>query len=540
MTSQKHIIVVHGFLLSGTGSNIYSCNLASQWKKQGYAITVYCQDPDAGGYDWVDEYYTHKDELPKTAPLPGKVRVIVPDIAGLLPVYNYDDYKGYTVKTIYNCTDEEIDRHVSMMAKAIGDGVRMWGCDKVLANHALLQPLNVKRALEETNIPFDIKIHGSSILFVLDKYPKYKPLAIEAINACNKIIAGTQHVVQQITDCFPDLDLSSKLVIIPPGMDPDVFDLCTSIEDNTNRFLTQCEKHISKEGNGYTSDIKVPDNGVCGDAFHQTLNTISKTYNQRVVDADISKRFPKIAQDEPVLIFFGKFLYTKGIGEILLCFANLIKKKPKLRLILVGFGNYREHLEVMLKAFVSGDKELYKAAAFSKDEKGDSFLESSIDVDKYFLKLSAEEADRVLITGCLNHKELGLILPIASISLVTSKATEAFGMVSVEALSAGVLPLCVYHSGIKDVLDKLKETEPELESIMHMSVKPGGDFNAANGADLMEVLPTKLCAALDYLYPPQLSAVEQIARRKEVAKKLRTVAEDTWSWDGICKSLAAL
>lgn len=60
MTSQKHIIVVHGFLLSGTGSNIYSCNLASQWKKQGYAITVYCQDPDAGGYDWVDEYYTHK------------------------------------------------------------------------------------------------------------------------------------------------------------------------------------------------------------------------------------------------------------------------------------------------------------------------------------------------------------------------------------------------------------------------------------------------------------------------------------------------
>lgn len=51
-----------------------------------------------------------KDELPKEAPTPGLVRVWTPDIAGLLPVYQYDEYKGYTVKTIPNCTDEEIDR----------------------------------------------------------------------------------------------------------------------------------------------------------------------------------------------------------------------------------------------------------------------------------------------------------------------------------------------------------------------------------------------------------------------------------------------
>lgn len=55
-----------------------------------------------------------------------------------------------------------------------------------------------------------------------------------------------------------------------------------------------------------------------------------------------------------------------------------------------------------------------------------------------FLHLAQEEVERVLITGCLNHTELGLILPLASISLVTSKATEAFGMVSVEAMSAGI------------------------------------------------------------------------------------------------------
>ena len=47
--------------------------------------------------------------------------------------------------------------------------------------------------------------------------------------------------------------------------------------------------------------------------------------------------------------------------------------------------------------------------------------------------------------------------------------------------------MCVCHSGIKDVLDKLEETEPELEEIMHVTVNSGGDFDAANGSHLVEV-----------------------------------------------------
>lgn len=54
----KHLLIVHGFLLSGTGSNIYSCNVAMQWKRQNHAVTIFCQDPDAGTYDWVDEFFT--------------------------------------------------------------------------------------------------------------------------------------------------------------------------------------------------------------------------------------------------------------------------------------------------------------------------------------------------------------------------------------------------------------------------------------------------------------------------------------------------
>lgn len=69
-------------------------------------MTVVCQDRDAHSYDFVDEFYGPKDTLPTTAPLMGTIRVITPDIGGLLPVYVYDKYEGYTVKTIPNCTEQ--------------------------------------------------------------------------------------------------------------------------------------------------------------------------------------------------------------------------------------------------------------------------------------------------------------------------------------------------------------------------------------------------------------------------------------------------
>ena len=110
------------------------------------------------------------------------------------------------------------------------------------------------------------------------------------------------------------MDLSKKLVIVPPGMDPDVFDLCTSIEANSKAFLQMCEKHVKAEGNGRdASKVTLPEKGDTTQNFHNKLVEMSKDCNQRVVDSDILKKFPTIAEDEPVLIFFGKFLYTKGM-----------------------------------------------------------------------------------------------------------------------------------------------------------------------------------------------------------------------------------
>ena len=58
-----------------------------------------------------------QDPLPNEPVAPGKVRVVTPDIAGLLPVYQYDEYKGLTTKTIPNFTDEEIERCAATVSR---------------------------------------------------------------------------------------------------------------------------------------------------------------------------------------------------------------------------------------------------------------------------------------------------------------------------------------------------------------------------------------------------------------------------------------
>jgi Glycosyltransferase Family 4 len=62
------ILIFHGYLLRGTGSNIYNANLARALAELGHEVHLFCQD--------------------RTALPPKGVTIHVPDIGRLLPVYD--------------------------------------------------------------------------------------------------------------------------------------------------------------------------------------------------------------------------------------------------------------------------------------------------------------------------------------------------------------------------------------------------------------------------------------------------------------------
>ena len=50
------VLIFHGYLLRGTGSNVYNASLAPALARLGHEVDLLCQDWDADQLDWVDRF----------------------------------------------------------------------------------------------------------------------------------------------------------------------------------------------------------------------------------------------------------------------------------------------------------------------------------------------------------------------------------------------------------------------------------------------------------------------------------------------------
>ena len=94
----------------------------------------------AGGRDgqlWVEQV--------RRPPHSGRCTVYRPDIGGLLPVYVYDDYEGFEVKTFDKLSDAELSRYIEANVAAVRDVVEAADIEAGFANHLLMGPAVLAR-----------------------------------------------------------------------------------------------------------------------------------------------------------------------------------------------------------------------------------------------------------------------------------------------------------------------------------------------------------------------------------------------------------
>jgi glycosyltransferase involved in cell wall biosynthesis len=141
--------------------------------------------------------------------------------------------------------------------------------------------------------------------------------------------------------------------------------------------------------------------------------------NERLPDEGNAERLESFLDtDEPVVVYFGKLLYNKGVHVLLEAMQEV-----DARAVVVGFGDYREELE-------------------------------------------AAAPPRTLFTGPLEHRHLVHLLALADVTVVPSIFPEAFGMVAAEAAAAGSPPLVARHSGLAEIADGLeREYPPHLRDL---------------------------------------------------------------------------
>src|SRR4029077_8141601 len=97
-SAAMRVLIFHGYMLRGTGSNIYNANLACALARLGHEVHLLCQD--------------------RKVKIEG-VEIHNPDIGGLLPVYVKDPYEGFEVKTFPELTEVELAHYIEANVAAV-------------------------------------------------------------------------------------------------------------------------------------------------------------------------------------------------------------------------------------------------------------------------------------------------------------------------------------------------------------------------------------------------------------------------------------
>lgn len=285
------ILIWHGYLLGGTGSNVYTRQLAREWSRAGHDVIVFCQEQHPELHDV------------------GGARVIRPDVGGLLPVFVLDHYEGYRVRLLQDCSRGELDAWIEANAAAVRESLP---ADFLLCNHVLLGGA-VGRA---TGAPYAVKAHGSELEYSMRGRPELEAWGEEVLAEATTTFVGSAHIRTVVEEVCGHVE---RVHEVPPGVDVEEW-RPQPREDALAALVAEARR-----------DPPNPDNA-----------------NERLPDERNAERLAEFLDgDARTVVYFGKLLLNKGVHVLLEALAGV-----GARAVIVGFGDYRRELEAMAPARV--------------------------------------------------------------------------------------------------------------------------------------------------------------------------------------------
>jgi glycosyltransferase involved in cell wall biosynthesis len=280
------ILIWHGYLLGGTGSNVYTRQLAREWSRAGHDVTVLCQEPHPERHDV------------------GGARVVRPDVGGLLPVFVLDRYEGYRVELLQDCSRSELDAWVEANASAVREHLP---ADALLCNHVLLGGA-VGAA---SGAPYAVKAHGSELEYSMRGRPELEAWGREVLAGARATFVGSAHIREVVEQVCGHVE---RVHEVPPGVDVEEW-RPRPRDEALAALVEEARRDQPNPGNAYE---RLPDEG----------NAV--------------RLGEFLVGDEPTVVYFGKLLRNKGVHVLLESLAGI-----DARAVIVGFGDYRVELEDM-------------------------------------------------------------------------------------------------------------------------------------------------------------------------------------------------
>ncbi|MGD0167068.1 MAG: glycosyltransferase family 4 protein [Gaiellaceae bacterium] len=278
------ILLWHGYLLGGSGSNVYTRSLAREWSGAGHEVVLFCQERHPERYDI------------------GTASLVRPDIGAVLPVFVLDRYEGLEARLLHELSRDELERYVELNAEALR---RHLPADLVFANHVL--PGGA--VASAVGAPFAVKAHGSELEYSMRGRRELEEWGRQSLERAGAVFVGSGHIRRVLTEVVGPL---AHVYEIPPGVDVDAF-VPKEREQALAALLAEARRDPPNPGG---ADERLPDEGNA-DRFDAFFSRPGRT-----------------------VVYLGKLLENKGVQLLLKALRDLNAKA-----VVVGFGDYRQELE---------------------------------------------------------------------------------------------------------------------------------------------------------------------------------------------------
>lgn len=498
------ILVWHGWLLDGSGSNVFTAQLARAFKGQGHDVVVLCQERTPEDLNWVDAYGVVGNEIgpivERTPTDGGRCTLLRPEIGPILPVFVYDEYEGFEVQRFVDLSEDVLESYLETNSVALRAAATWHRPDVVITGHAVPGAEIARRALDDGT--YVAMVHGSDILYAIEEQSRYRQMAETGLKGARCVTGTSGDVLRRIQDIIPSVAAMDTMVV-HPGVDIERFHLRDQRE--ALRTAARLLREDGDVGGRHGLDDAVK--AALRDRDAAELDTLADTYDQNVPDTSAASTFETLAgrPEGPLIGYIGKLIPPKGVER----FVDSLALLPGTTGLAIGFGSFREWLSALIDALDRGDIDAY---GWLRDARPD-----------WGLDLRADEVqgadglrERLRFVGKLDHRFAPAALSGLDILHVPSTGAEAFGMVAAEGASSGALPVVARQTGLAEVADALESAvgRPEL-----FSYEPGDTHRAAAAIQRLLDLPA--------------------GERETLRADLSDFVAQTWTWDAAARRLIA-
>ena len=198
------VLLINHFPLQGSGSGIYTMNIAQELVKEGHHVFVID----------IDNQFDESDyPFQRRTILCDESQNINPDLKFNFPCFTTHPR---STNTYYNLTDEQIEKYVSTFSEITKEVVSDFKPDVIHAQHLWITPFVALKS----GFPYVITVHGTDLMG-FKKDERFHKYALEGARKARKIITISRQVHNDTIELYKLPE--EKLILNPNGFDENIF-----------------------------------------------------------------------------------------------------------------------------------------------------------------------------------------------------------------------------------------------------------------------------------------------------------------------------